>query len=258
MITAYPLTKANRLRLARAFRDIPRVDLAVACVLEDQMGAAWADDPANPSVFKIELGPFAYLAGDPAGAAARELLAGLKPHTLLMPSAPGWREAARALYAERLIELERYSFSAASLAPEPLGRLCAASRYGDRVVPMDAALAASLWGREHFVDLSSYDSAGDFLERGAGFYVPAGGRVAGAAWASLACSRGIEVSVYVVEKWQRQGMATSLCSRLLLWCLERGLEPHWDAANPESARLAAKLGYTPAGGYTADYLAPAR
>jgi hypothetical protein len=36
----YPLTKANRLRLARAFVKVPRVDLSIDCVLEGQMDAA--------------------------------------------------------------------------------------------------------------------------------------------------------------------------------------------------------------------------
>ncbi len=34
------------------------------------------------------------------------------------------------------------------------------------------------------------------------------------------------------------GMATALSARLLLRCPDRNLEPHWDAANPESCRLA--------------------
>lgn len=40
MIVQYPLSKANRIRLARAFRHVPRVDVSIECVLEGQMGAA--------------------------------------------------------------------------------------------------------------------------------------------------------------------------------------------------------------------------
>ena len=42
---ALELTKANRLRLGRAFRHNPRVDCAIDCVLEAQMGQAFMDDP---------------------------------------------------------------------------------------------------------------------------------------------------------------------------------------------------------------------
>jgi len=32
------LTKMNRLKIARAFRDVPRVDMSIPCVVEGQMG----------------------------------------------------------------------------------------------------------------------------------------------------------------------------------------------------------------------------
>ncbi len=41
---------------------------------------------------------------------------------------------------------------------------------------------------------------------------------------------------------------------LLLACLETGRVPHWDTANLESCRLAERLGYAPAGAYTAHHL----
>jgi GNAT superfamily N-acetyltransferase len=119
---------------------------------------------------------------------------------------------------------------------------------------MDEAFAAGIWGQDHFIDLSDYDSPADFAGRGTGLYVQKGERVAGAAFASLVCSRGIEISIFIEARYRRQGLATALAARLLLWCLERSLEPHWDAANPESCKLALKLGYRPAGSYLAYYL----
>lgn len=254
MIIDYPLTKAHRIALARAFRQAPRVDLTLDCVIEGQMGRAYVNDAERPSVFKVRTGPFVYFAGDAGGPAAEEMLRSLDASALLMPSAPGWLEAAQRLWGARLCGFERYGFSSANLSAEHLRGLYAASRYRDRVKPMDAALLTSIWGRPHFIDLSDFDSAEDFLQRGAGFYVGKGAGAIGAAWASLTCSRGIEVSLYVAEDYRRQGMATALASRLLLWCLENDVDPHWDAANPESAQLAIKLGYAPAGDYTAFYL----
>ena len=64
MSLEYPLTKANRIRLARAFKHVPRVDLSIECILEGQMGIAFVDDVQNPIAFKIEIGPFFYFAGD--------------------------------------------------------------------------------------------------------------------------------------------------------------------------------------------------
>jgi GNAT superfamily N-acetyltransferase len=254
MVAEYPLTPQNRIRLARAFGPVPRVDLSIDCVLEAQMGRALVDDVARPTAFQIEVGPFCYFAGDAAGPGGGDLLAGLAPWTFLMPSAPGWIEAAQDRYGPRLVGMDRYRFHGAGLSAGHLAPLLAASRFGGEVRPMDLAFAATMWGQDHFVDLSTFTSAADFVERGVGFYVEKRGRVAGAAYSSLVCSRGIEVSLYVTEDYRRQGMATALAARLLLWCLEHYAAANWDAANPPSCRLAEKLGYAPRGSYRAFYL----
>ena len=38
LITEYPLTKANRVKLARAFKHVPRVDLSIQFAIEGLMG----------------------------------------------------------------------------------------------------------------------------------------------------------------------------------------------------------------------------
>ncbi len=256
MIVVYPSTPRHRLRLARAFHDVPRVDLSIDCAIEGQMGLAFADDAGSPSAFKITTGPFAYFAGDPHAPAAADLLQSMPPGTLLMPSAPGWPEAAQELYGERLAEVERYQFAPARLSREHLEALCASSRHAGQVRRMHVAFAEAVWGQDSFVDIAAFDSPADFVDRGIGYYLDRGGRMIAAAFSSLVCSRGIEISIYVLERYRRAGMATALAARLLLWCLDNGVEPHWDAANPASCRLALKLGYDLLGPYRARYLEP--
>jgi GNAT superfamily N-acetyltransferase len=43
----------------------------------------------------------------------------------------------------------------------------------------------------------------------------------------------MEVSLFVMPEFRRQGVATVLASALLKWCLENDMDPHWDAANIE-------------------------
>ena len=254
MIVEYPLDKANRIKLGAAFRPVPRVDLSIDCAIEGQMGQAFVDDLHHPSVFKIRVGPFIYFAGDPTGPAGREMIGNISPEELVMPSAPGWIEAAKAVYGIMLQEFDRYRFSAEKLSIDLLNQLYQASPFQRQIRQMDAAFAARFWDRQHFIDLSQYDSPEDFIRRGIGYYLQVRQRLVGAAYASLACSRGIEVSVYIEDDYRRRGIATGLASHLVLWSLNHNLEPHWDAANPESCRLALKLGYTPAGTYSAYYL----
>ena len=255
MLVNYSLTRAHRLVLARAFRHHRRVDLTINCVVEGQMGRAFVDDVNQPAVFEIQTGPFCYFAGDPRHPAAQARLKALSPDCLLMPSSPGWAEAAQALYGDRLEAFPRVSFSAGKLAAPRLDDLLARSPYAAKLERIDLALAAAVrQDPGHFIDLTSFDSADDFAERGLGYCVRAGGQVAGAAYSSLVCSQGIEVSVYVEPAYRRRGMATALASRLALDCLALGLEPHWDAANIESGDLAEKLGYVRSGTYLAYYL----
>jgi len=250
----YPLTRSNRIVLARAFRDVPRVDLSIDCVLEDQMGSVFVDDFENPRAFEIAVGPFRYFAGDPTVSEAQAMLKTLPLGSFLMPSASGWLEAAQAIHGEKLVPLRRHSFSSKGLSIPHLRELAQRSRFAERVKEMETAFAARVWGRDHFVDLSAYESPEDFGQRGIGFHAKEEGEVIGAAFASLVSRRGIEVSLYVLPDFRRQGIGTLLASRLLPACLETGRDPHWDAANPESCRLAERLGYTPAGTYVAHYL----
>ena len=65
METELVLNKANRIKLARAFKYVKRVDCSIDCVVEGQMGKVFVDDPNEPRVFRIQVGPFCYFAGDP-------------------------------------------------------------------------------------------------------------------------------------------------------------------------------------------------
>jgi hypothetical protein len=47
--------------------------------------------------------------------------------------------------------------------------------------------------------------------------------------------------------------STTLAGKLLLECVRRNLRSNWDAANPESCKLAKKLGYSFVGDYDAYY-----
>jgi len=254
MIVEYPLTKSNRIQLARAFRKVPRVDISIECVIEGQMGKCFVDDPIEPTVFEIRLGPFHYFAGNASGPGGQEMLKCLTPYNLFMPSGDGWLAAGGNIYGDRLANFDRYSFSSEKLSPQHLQELCRDAEDVPKMKRMDSALVAQFQGQEHFIDVSDFDSPTDFMERGIGYYMEDRGEVIGAAYSSLVCSKAIEVSVYVSEAYRRKGIATTLAAQLLFWCLQNNMDAHWDAANPESCKLALKLGYVPKGDYQAHYL----
>jgi GNAT superfamily N-acetyltransferase len=218
------------------------------------MGKAYVDDIQNPSACKIQVGPFFYFAGNASEEGAVEMLRNIQPWTLFMPSLEGWLEAGKRMYGERLIAFERYSFSSEGLSIEHLEKLSHESEFSKDVKQMDLALATQVWGQDHFLDISDFESPSDFIERGIGYYLEKNGKIIGGAYSSLVCSHGIEVSIFVSEEYRRHGIATTLAAHLLKWCLENNMDPHWDAANPESCTLAQKLGYLPKGAYQAHFL----
>lgn len=67
---------------------------------------------------------------------------------------------------------------------------------------------------------------------------------------------GIEIEIDTAPEHRQRGLATACAARLILTCLDRGLYPSWDAANPTSAALAEKLGYRPAGAYVTYAVTP--
>ena len=71
----------------------------------------------------------------------------------------------------------------------------------------------------------------------------AGGRVVSGATSAVTCRRGISIQVNTHPDYLRRGYATAVGATLILECLERGIEPSWNAANQISAHLAEKLGY---------------
>lgn len=249
---SYPLTRPNRLRLARAFARVPRVDISIECALEDQMGSAFVDSTDAPTCFLIEQdGFFGYLAGDFSSDAGHDFLRKLPSGRLLMSGSDGWAAALQSVFGERLREIARTSYASDTLDMQAISQLAATNPHTPNVRRVDTALAES---NSPFLQLGAFESAADFVERGIGFCLLNEGQIIGAVQASLVCSNAIEVSLVVDEQHQRKGIATALSCQLLMWCLERGIAPHWDAANEESCRLAEKLGYRREGDYMAYYL----
>jgi GNAT superfamily N-acetyltransferase len=238
------LTEANRLKLARAFRNNKRVDYSIDCVLEGQMGKAFVDSLAQPAAYRITVGPFWYFAGAAHSPGGYQMMSSLPAYGLFMPSPREWREVAREIFGQNLQSFTRYSFDTTDLSIQHLEHVLEQSPHKNHLVPLDTELAAQLARRPaSYLEISDFDSVQDFIERGLSFAISEDDQVVGVAYSSLVCSRGIEVSIYVEESYRQQGIATALASQLVLECLKKGLRPNWDAANPESCKLAQKLGF---------------
>ncbi|MDD3214916.1 MAG: GNAT family N-acetyltransferase [Eubacteriales bacterium] len=224
-------------------------DTLVLSTLQGLMGRAYLN--ASGTAALIVNGDFAFPAGDAACAEAAELVTlvpnGYCAQTLLLaPPDEGWSAVVRRACGKRAVQAERYAFrkDVNHFDRQRLAALRGCLPPGIRLTSIDGALyhqaLAADWSRD-FVSL--FDSEADYGARGLGMMALANGEPVAGASSYAIFQGGIEIEIDTREDWRRQGLATACGAALMLECLERGLYPSWDAANPVSAALAEKLGY---------------
>ena len=120
------------------------------------------------------------------------------------------------------------------------------------VVSIDSEIVTQLLSEEWSADLVRNTMAPpNNMLGGFGFVTKIDGNIAGGVGCYTMYPNGIEVEIDTHRAYRRRGIATRLAGRMIHECGRRGLECHWDAMNRESAALATKLGFSPAGTYPA-------
>ena len=199
----------------------------------------------------VEIGDFAFFAGEPDRALARESAA-----SILVPWDRDWEELLEQVWGEKIVPWTRYA-----MEPPPvfdrdrLARYAAALPAGFRLAPMDGELYRQAMAWDWSRDLcGNFTGELDFVRDGLGFLALYQGVPAAGAASYAVCSTGIEIEVDTRPGMRRRGLASACAARLILECLGRGLYPGWGAHNLRSAPLAQKLGYQPEGTYTPYWL----
>lgn len=85
-----------------------------------------------------------------------------------------------------------------------------------------------------------------FQDTGIGFSLIYDGVVASTAFSSCRFENLLEIGIETLEKYRGKGFALYVCSVLINYCIENGLEPIWACRmeNIASYQLAHKLGFT--------------
>ncbi len=86
-----------------------------------------------------------------------------------------------------------------------------------------------------------------FVNEGVGFTALNGGEPAATAFSAFRNETKLEIGIEASEGFRGKGYAFAVCSALIDYCLEHGLEPVWSCRreNDASYRLAQKLGFVP-------------
>lgn len=243
----------DRASLAPLFRGHTLMPVTIAAVLEGRMGSAMADDPARPRAAFAALGAFVVFGGDPEAPGVDALIAAA-PAWQCVCETPAWFARVANNLPPGYEPHTRWHFSPDTLRPERLARLRVPGDPATRVAPASgavrAAYAESGLAAQFEENFGSLDA---FLREGFGVVALRDGAVIGHAGTYAVCSFGMEVQIEVLPAHRGQGVATALAAELLLESIRRGLEPHWDAENAVSSRLAQRLGYRLERAYTVHY-----
>jgi len=203
---------------------------------------------------------FSFLAGDASSPAARELVAVWPPENMggctLVPENDRWA----ALVEEVFPQSEKHTRYATSKTEHNFNHDRLRAMTADpsdelHIVRIDASMYDKIYSQNWSKDLVANFPDGESFERLAvGFACLHGGEIVGAASCYSVYDRGIEIEIDTREDFRRRGIARACAASLVLYALEHGLYPSWDAANLMSMGLAQSLGYIPAGEYPGYWL----
>ncbi len=112
-------------------------------------------------------------------------------------------------------------------------------QHGDRITVFKGCNAAQ--------GIDVFGGSAAFARDGFGVCAMAGDTVAAAATTYSLSSDKAEVAISTHAAHRGKGLATAVSAAMLAVCLLRGVEPHWNASNPVSQRLALRLGFVQVG-----------
>ncbi len=251
-----PLTKANRVKIARAFYGHIRYDVTLDSVIEGQMGKAYVNQVDDVDIMRVEIEPFNYFAGDVSHADAALMVSALKPNCFVMPGHSGFEDLISEVFGNRVHQMKRSLYGAQQLDGCRLNNLLESVVTKGQIHRLDSKRAKKVFEDEKtMIYLKNFDSASDFSERGVGFVMEIEGKIVGAAYSTIISGSKAQIALNVSHAYRKQGIATLLAIHFVKYCLENTIEPVWVANNQETCQLAERLGFVLDTTYTILFIA---
>lgn len=216
------------------------ITLIYSCV-QKVMGKVFVTDTENPKSAMAFVGVFALVAGEPD----RELVVN-KPDgfVVMIPQNDGWSELIEECFPDAR-KFTRYAIRKDTVFDrEKLEKMVAGLPEGYELKKIDSELYdLCLLDPVTFDFVSVFGSKEKYLELGRGMMILKDGKFVSGASSYTRYKEGIEIEVDTIPSERRKGLASVVCSALILACLDEGLYPSWDAHDMNSVRLSKKFGY---------------
>lgn len=225
---------------AEALFDGWKETLIYSC-LQNVMGKVYVTDQGSPASAMAFVGCFAFLAGEPD----RELVAG-KPDgfVIMVPQDERWSELIEDCYPDAR-KVTRYAIRKDTVFDrERLEEMAGGLPEGYELKKIDSDIYDLCLQDSVTADfVSAFGSKERYLELGRGMVILKDGKFVSGASSYTRYKEGIEIEVDTIPAERRKGLASVVCSALILASLDEGLYPSWDAHDMNSVQLARRFGY---------------
>ena len=216
------------------------ITLIYSCI-QKVMGKVFVTDTENPKSAMAFVGVFAFVAGEPD----RELVIN-KPDgfVVMVPKDERWSELIEDCFPDAR-KFTRYAIRKDTVFDrEKLEKMVAGLPEGYELKKIDSDLYdLCLQDPVTFDFVSVFGSKERYLELGRGMMILKDGKFVSGASSYTRYKEGIEIEVDTIPSERRKGLASVVCSALILACLDEGLYPSWDAHDMNSVQLSKKFGY---------------
>ncbi|MFX1283570.1 MAG: GNAT family N-acetyltransferase [Promethearchaeota archaeon] len=212
----------------------------------------FVDKLENPDVILFLCEQWAcYLAGNSKAENLTELLMKIPEKAVIHAPSQEWEKCLKTQWTY-FGYLPRTELSAKKISLQSIRRLLSSSPEGFQLNMVDVEVAKQILCQkfsDHFVGLINYfGSPEKLVEEGIGFcLIHESEKIASLVMgfkASLPITQSVELDIATHPDYRGRGFATLVSAKLIEYLLKKGIEPHWDAANPLSVGLAQKLGFT--------------
>ncbi|UCG90414.1 MAG: GNAT family N-acetyltransferase [Candidatus Heimdallarchaeota archaeon] len=237
----WPFFEGNKMRNSLAF------SLSLSHV------KGFTDDLENPDVVMFLCQPghvTCYLAGNSKAENLKEFLEKIPEKAWISIPSQEWELSLKTQWTYFGYS-PRTELSAKNLSLQSIKRLLISLPEGFQMKRVDIEVAKQVLSQnfsDHFVwAINYFGSPERFVEEGVGFCIQEGEKIVCIAMGyttSVPITQSCEIDIATHTDYRGRGFATLASAKVIEYFLEKGIEPHWDAANPLSVKLAEKLGYT--------------
>ncbi|MFX1507472.1 MAG: GNAT family N-acetyltransferase [Promethearchaeota archaeon] len=222
----------------------------------------YLDDFENPDVIMFMCQQWAYfLAGNNRSVNLTEFLAKIPEKTFIYVPSQKWEASLKSQWTYTGY-FTRTALSAQNLSLQKIQHLLTPLPEGFQLKKLDIEVAHQILTQnfaDHWVNVINYLGGPEkFVEEGVGYCIQLkeDNKIVSFVMgftSSIPLTHSVELDILTHPDYRGRDFATIVSAKLIEYLLKEKIEPHWDAANPRSTKLAIKLGYTDPSPYKCYY-----